>query len=149
MKNSKILTILLITGYLILATASIASAAGIVPCGECAAWDKGVCTKINECTICHLFVGINSIINFLLKNIAFPLGVVAILYGGFMIMTSGGSEERVKKGKTALEFAVYGIILAFAGWLIVGTILSSLVTDTLVWPFSREWNTIPSCPVAK
>ena len=130
--KTKTLPILLITGYLLLITASVTSAAGIVPC-------------TNNCTICHLFVGINSIIDFLLKNIAFPLGVVAILYGGFMIMTSGGSEEQVKKGKTALEFAVYGIIIAFAGWLIVGTILSSLVTDTLVWPFSQEWNTIPSC----
>lgn len=118
----------------------------IVPCGECTAWDTaGVCTKIKECTICHLFQGVSNIVDFLLKNIAFPLGVVAILYGGFMMMTSGGSEEKVKKGKTALQYAVIGIILAFAGWLIVGTILSSLVLDKAVWPFSKEWNTIPTC----
>jgi hypothetical protein len=116
----------------------------IVPCGTQKNPDGSIA---NPCTVCHLFVGINNLISFLLKNIAFPLGVVAILWGGFMIMTSGGSEEKVKKGKTALEYAIYGIILAFAGWLIVGTILSSLVTKKVVWPFSREWNTIPSCPV--
>ncbi|MFA4890528.1 MAG: pilin [Candidatus Paceibacterota bacterium] len=121
---------------------------GIVPCGCYKYGEDGKCINGEECTICHLFEGVSRIIDFLLKNIAFPLGVVAILYGGFMIMTSGGSEERVKKGKTALEFAIYGIIIAFAGWLIIGTILSNLVLDKTVWPFSEEWNTIPtSCPV--
>ena len=140
-----------IISLVILIAPIVVSAAylGIVPCG-CYEYGKdGKCIKGIECTICHLFEGVSRIINFLLKNIAFPLGVVAILYGGFMIMTSGGSEERVKKGKTALKFAIYGIILAFAAWLIIGTILSNLVSDKKVWPFSEEWNTIPSCPVSK
>lgn len=131
MKKFKFLPILLITGYFLLITTSIASAAGIVPCG-------GV-----DCNICHLFQGVSNIIDFLLKNIAFPLGVVAILYGGFMMMTSGGSEERVKKGRTALEFAVYGIIIAFAGWLIIDTILTSLVKGEL--DLKAFWNAFPGC----
>jgi hypothetical protein len=129
--KTKIIPIILVTGYALLVTVSVASAA-IVPCTG------------TDCTVCSLFVGTSNLINFLLKDIAFPLGVVAILYGGFMIMTAGGSEEQVKKGKTALQYAVIGIIVAFAAWLIIDTILKALlaggVSGIKGW---GPWNSIP------
>lgn len=50
------------------------------------------------------------------------VGSVALLffvYGGFMFTLSGGSSERVDKGKKILLGAVFGLILVFASYLII------------------------------
>jgi hypothetical protein len=115
----------------------LAFAAGIVPCGG----------EGNPCTICHFFQGVSNIINFLLESIAFPLSIVAFLYGGFMLIISGGSEDKRKKGKTAIYLALWGLIFSFAGWLIVDTILKGLLAGAggqiQDW---GPWNKIPTCP---
>ena len=54
--------------------------------------------------------------------IAIPLGVLFVAYGGFVIMTAGGSEEKVKKGKQVITAAVIGIAIAFGSWLIIFTV---------------------------
>ena len=64
---------------------------------------------------------VRNIINYLLM-IAIPLGVLFVAYGGFVIMTAGGSEEKVKKGKQVITAAVIGIAIAFGSWLIIFTV---------------------------
>lgn len=99
-------------------------AAGLVPC-------------TNNCTICDLFKLVKNIINFLTIDIATPLAIIILIYGGVMMITSAGSEEKVKKGKTALRRAVYGILIVFGAWLIVNTILTWLGNSDLLksyWP---------------
>ena len=44
---------------------------------------------------------------------AIPLAVLVILYGGFTILTSGGSESRYEKGKDAIIGAVIGLFIVF------------------------------------
>ena len=100
---------------------NISSLAAIVPCGEAG----------NPCTVCHFFVLISNIVNFLTKDIVVPVAVVVLLYGGFMLLTSGGDEGKLTKGKNALWMAVWGIIIAFAAWIIVDTILKVLITGGL------------------
>ena len=47
------------------------------------------------------------------------LALLMFVYGGFLMLSSGGSEEKVKKGKDAITAAVIGIfIILFAGYLI-------------------------------
>lgn len=108
----------------------------IVPCGG---------SGQNPCTICHLFVGVNNIIRFLTFDIATPLGVVVLIYAGVMILTSGGSEEKLKKGKQALWFTIWGLVIVFAGVLIVDTIIKALISGGFNFAFG-PWNTIPTCP---
>ncbi len=110
---------------------NIANAAGLVPCGG---------PGQSECTICHLFVGIKNIVDFLTLNIAMPLAVVILIYGGVMLLVSGGSEEKIKKGKTALGAAVWGLLIVFAAWLIIATILGNLIK-----PAFLPWNSFPGC----
>lgn len=117
----------------LLATVSVANA-GLVPCGTS--------EHPESCTICHLFIGVHNIIDFLLFYLAIPLMIIALLYGGIVLLTSRGSEEQLKKGKKAVWLAVWGGLIAFAGWLLIDTILRGLVKGDFLPQF---WNKFPSC----
>jgi len=59
-----------------------------------------------------------------MKNI---LNVVFALWGGFNILTAGGDEEKVKKGKTILIQAAIGLVVIFLASSIVQWIVSSIL----------------------
>lgn len=44
--------------------------------------------------------------------IVFVLAIAAILYAGFLFLTSGGNEEKVKSGRSALIWGLIGIAVA-------------------------------------
>ncbi|MBU2109402.1 hypothetical protein KKB71_00365 [Patescibacteria group bacterium] len=117
--------------------------ARIVPCGCMGDRDaEGKCTNEVPCTICHLAVGIKNIIDVLLTDIAFPLTVIAFLYGGIMLITSRGSEQNLEKGKKAIWMAFWGILIAFGAWLLIDLILGNLISkDVIHYP----WNAFPGC----
>jgi len=57
------------------------------------------------------------------------LGIIAVslaLYGGFIYMTAGGNEEKVKKAKRILRDALIGLIIILASFSITQFILSQL-----------------------
>lgn len=41
------------------------------------------------------------------------------IYGGFNLIVSGGSQEKVKKGKDTMVAAIIGLFIAFSGYLII------------------------------
>jgi len=99
-----------------------------------------------DCNFCDLFILAQTIIYFLMLEIALPLAIVALIYGGFMWITAGGDPGKVTKGRKAIEYAVYGMVFAFAAWIIVDTVLKALLAGGLGniqgW---GPWNKIPSC----
>jgi uncharacterized membrane protein YjfL (UPF0719 family) len=48
------------------------------------------------------------------------------VYGGFTWLTSGGSAERIKKGKDILVWAVIGLVVIFASYTAVDFVLTAL-----------------------
>ncbi|RMH01564.1 MAG: hypothetical protein D6706_01675, partial [Chloroflexi bacterium] len=44
--------------------------------------------------------------------------VVMILYGGFLWMTAGGNDDRVKKAKRTITNAVIGLVIAISSYAI-------------------------------
>lgn len=44
-------------------------------------------------------------------NIAIPITVIIIIYGGFRMLMSGGKPEQYKKGLDALKYASYGLAI--------------------------------------
>ena len=54
------------------------------------------------------------------------LAVVFIIIGGTRIILANGNEDQVKRGKDALLWAVIGIVIAFAGYVIVGFVLERI-----------------------
>ena len=51
---------------------------------------------------------------------------VFFIYGGFTMITSFGSAEKVKKGRDILLAAVVGMIIAFSAYLLINFIISAL-----------------------
>jgi len=64
--------------------------------------------------------GIISAVTGLLRNIAIPLGIVILVWGGIQIMTAGGSEEKVTQGKKTIMWAVIGVAIVILVDFIVG-----------------------------
>ena len=130
----KSIPILLVTGYSLLVTLSVANAA-LVPCGT----DKA-------CTVCDFFVLAKNIVDFLTEAVAMPIAVIILLYGGLTLLTSGGSEDKIRKGKSALWQAVWGLVIVFAAWLIIDTIIKWLGAGGQgVIQGWGPWNEIPGC----
>ena len=66
---------------------------------------------------------LNNILGYLIGLLYF-VAIVYALWGGFQILTAGGDEEKVKKGKTTLIQAVLGLIVIFLASTIVGWVIS-------------------------
>jgi hypothetical protein len=116
---------------------------GLVPCGRTC---DDPCTaecECEPCTLCHLFVLFKRIVDFLAKDILFPLAVLMIIIGGVMFLTAAGNPERIGTAKKILTSTVMGLVIIFLAWLIVDTIIMVLTPANS--PF-RNWNEI-DCPL--
>lgn len=105
--------------------------AQLVPCGM----------GDSQCTLCHLWLLISNVINFILRDIVLPVSVIAIIIAGILFITAGGSESQIGQAKSVFTGVVWGIVIAFGAWLIVDTIMKSLASGE----FSGAWNQFPSC----
>ncbi len=74
--------------------------------------------KPGACDLSAAIAFVKKIIN-MLFYIAIPLGVIMVVWGGFVIMTSAGNESRVEQGKKVITAAVIGIAIALGAWLII------------------------------
>ena len=58
------------------------------------------------------------------------VGVILVIYGGFMWMTSAGNEEKLKKAKTILRVAIIGLAIVLLAYAIVYWIFEKLMYIT-------------------
>lgn len=65
--------------------------------------------------------------------IRYILGVIAILatlmfiWGGVMMLTSGGNADRIRQAKETLAWAAIGVVVIILSWGIILFVLQSLV----------------------
>jgi hypothetical protein len=97
------------------------------------------------CSLCDLYVLVRKIIDFLLFQLALPIAVVVALIGGILLLVSAGDPKKVEQGKSALTNAVIGIIIAFAAWLLINTVLTTLAFKVPFTSGALPWNEIPVC----
>ncbi len=107
--------------FLILITPTFSMADGLVPCSNTAV--NGVVAE--PCDFNALMDMINIIIKFVLFNLALPIAAIMFAYAGFLLVTAGGGEAKTK-AKGIFSDALFGLVIAAAGWLIIRTILSVL-----------------------
>jgi hypothetical protein len=103
---------------------NIALAQGLVQCGPG--------TSVPECGKQELFKLVYTLINFGL-DIAALLAVMFVMWGGFLMLTAGGSEDKISQGKSAATSAVMGLFLVLISWLIVNTIITWFTNCTGNW----------------
>ena len=99
---------------------------GLVPCTNTPTVNNGVVTYTSKCDFNAFLALVNTIVKFLLFDLALPITAIMFVYAGFMLVTSGGSTEHRGLAKKVFTNAVIGFIIAMACWLIVETILSIL-----------------------
>lgn len=66
----------------------------------------------------------------LIGNAMFVLGIVAVcygLYGGFLMLTAGGDDGKVKTGKTILIQVAIGLVVIFLANSIVQFVLTRIL----------------------
>jgi len=80
----------------------------------------------NPCTYSDLVGLVGRVINFAILYIAIPVGVAFIIYGGVLIMISGGDEGKVTKAKELIRSVAVGLLITFGAWAIIQTVLNLL-----------------------
>ncbi|MEK7567152.1 MAG: hypothetical protein AAB527_03410 [Patescibacteria group bacterium] len=83
----------------------------------------------NRCTPCDLMSLANRIIDFAFKMIILPLVALGILAAGLTMLTAGGSQTQLEKGKSMLWAIIIGFFIAISAWVIINTILGNIVAD--------------------
>ncbi len=87
---------------------------------------KGLDTsKASEFTSCDLLIVVENVIQFLFQ-LSIVLAVAYTIYGGFLIMTAGGSEEKVGAGRGAITAAVVGLTISLTAWLLINSVMNAL-----------------------
>lgn len=76
-----------------------------------------------------------ALLNFIGSVIKVALGLVGaillvlIVYGGFTYATAAGSDEKVKKGRNILTYAIVGIVIIAAAWVITDFVIGNILLD--------------------
>jgi len=123
---------------------------GLVPCGRIIDDPTTLLRESDPCTLCHIFVLVARVVQFLTKDVAFPLLVLMILIGGFFLLTAAGSISRIEQGKNIIKIAVIAIVLLLAFWVIINTVIFFMtggeVGGIATIITGQPWNEI-ACPV--
>ncbi len=72
--------------------------------------------------------GLSDIINNIAWELVTFVGIIAlalVIAGGYQILTSGGSQEKVTAGKNKIIYAIIGMIVALSAWAIVKMVISA------------------------
>ena len=77
------------------------------------------------------------------------VGVIYIIYSGFVVLTSAGDEEKVKKAKKTITAIAIGLILIFMAYAIVTFLVGKNGKGGLLNATSFEFQLIPSAHAAE
>ncbi len=59
-------------------------------------------------------------------------GVLYLIYGGYLYITSGGNDEQAESGKKALVNAIIGIVIVIMSYTIVNVIIKSITENSVI-----------------
>lgn len=99
-----------------------AQTTGLVKCGLVYV---GAASEQKLCTMCDIFKLVQVVTNFLIVYMAAPVAALVFAYGGFLLLTPGGSADKAKRGKTAITNAVVGLVIIYVSWLAVDAIMKA------------------------
>lgn len=76
------------------------------------------CVSAGNCTVCDFIVVFSNIARLVL-GLAGAASLFFFVLGGFYMIISQGSKERVEKGKGILKNTVFGLFIVLAAWQMV------------------------------
>jgi len=127
-KNKIVKKILIVSLWLSLLP-PIAWAAGILPDKQNGTGDSTSCGSPNGCgnySLDDILSTAVMVANWILGCVG-ALALLFFVYGGFVFILSGGSEEKVREGKTILMNAIIGLAIVFCSYLIIQFVAQNLL----------------------
>lgn len=70
---------------------------------------------------------LTQVIKYILGGVAL-LATLMFVWGGVLLLTSGGNEKRITQGRETLAWAAIGIVVILLSWTIVKFVLTSVLT---------------------
>jgi len=113
--------------------------AGLVPCGRYTDDPSTSYDERDECTICHLFLMLDLVLDFVFWVLTVPVAILLLVIGGFFYIFSTGNEARLARAKSIIFWALAGLTLIFISWLTVAAILSIF---GYIDPLGGQWDVI-------
>jgi len=86
------------------------------------------CMKTGDCGISDfvlLAIGVSKMI----LGVSGAVTLLFFVYGGFMMLISGGSQERVTKGKQIITGSIIGLVIIFTSYSIIFFTLKAMGLD--------------------
>lgn len=108
--------IFLLTFLFLLISSGSAQAAGLVPCGPG--------TGKESCEFCDFFVLFNTIVKEVIFKYVPIVAVLMLVVGGVMFFLAGAKADAVNKAKGVITSVIVGLLIIFAAWVIVNTVLT-------------------------
>ena len=110
---------------------------GLVPCGKevdirkytnntCSVSNNCISTTTVNCQLCHFFIMLNAIINFVVNDLVPPIAVLLIVYAGILIYFGGENSKMLSSGKNIIKYVAIGLFLIYGSFMLVGELLTIL-----------------------
>jgi len=96
------------------------------------------CISSGNCTLCNMLQVVINIGTFI-QGIVGSICLLFFVYGGFVWLTSGGAQEKVKKGREIITNSIIGMLIVLLAYFIVMTIIN--VVSGTTW----DWSTYIKC----
>ena len=122
-----VLLFVVIVGGVSLFVLPVFAADGLVPCSG------------PNCTVCSFLQLISNVIMFIVRDITAPLAGLLFLIGGIMMVSAGGSEARLKKGKEIFKNTAIGVLIILASWAIVNTLITTFGSNVAGFVPGNWW----------
>lgn len=100
---------------------SAKTSSGLIPCGNVET--AGAVPVAERCDFDDMIQLAQNVIEFLIFRIAAPLAAVMFAYAGFLYLTNGGNESKVKQAHDIFWSVFIGLVVALAAWLVVNFVL--------------------------
>ncbi len=112
-KITFLITFIILICFLIIPNISQAEVELESPFGDFPAGEQGV----------YLIIGrvVKAVLTF-----TGSLALLMFVYGGFTLITSGGAEEKIQKGKNTLIWATIGLIAIIGSYMLTDFVIKSL-----------------------
>jgi len=100
---------------------------GVVPCGRpCDGNPDDENDETCPCTLCHLFLMIDNILDFVFFVLVPVTAVLMLVIGGAMFFFATGSPGILEQAKSLISAVILGLFIVYASFLILGLFLIAI-----------------------
>lgn len=124
---------------LFLSLIPVQTQAGVIPCGLSQDDPDQPGDQTVQCQLCHLFVLLDNIVDFVLFKIVLPVATLLLVIGGILFIFNAENPENVTKGKAILTSVLIGLVIIFAAYLIIGTFLNFIGLSGWTADVYKDW----------